>query len=274
MNRIDGANYVTVGGKRQFSEGSPGVTPPTSLTPKWFTDAQEEIIAGAIEAAGLTPTDSTVQLTAALRLLGLNAQNAAPFKGSAHAGPVRTYLRPGADGTNGTRLDITINAAWDAGGSQWVPDVSTSPSIMFRMAAGASGSIIPASADIGVFRNDSGAAFAESAWVRGINGGHGLSYGAHWADGGVGGPGTYKVGLEGRVWLNGGLANDGSAGTVATLPSGARPASIKQLAAVAYNGSAYVITPIFVATSGDITTGISGSGSLLFLDGLSFPLSD
>jgi hypothetical protein len=274
MNRIDGANYVTVGGKREFSSGTPGVTPPTSLTAKWFTDIQEEIVE-LLEAAGLTPTDATFQLLAALRLLSLTATNASPFKGSSNAGQIRCYMRPGADGTHGSRLDITINAAWNSGSSQWDPDSNVSPSIMLRLACGASGGIAPSAADVGVFRNDSGASFAESAWVRGVNGGHGLSYGAHWADAGGGqASGSYKVDLSGRVWLNGVVANDGTAGTVATLPVGARPATPKVFPIAAYNGSAYVTAILFVATSGDITTGVSGSGSLLVLDGLSFPLSD
>jgi hypothetical protein len=274
MNRIDGANYVTVGGKREFSSGSPGVTPPTSLTAKWFTDIQEEVVE-LLEAAGLTPTDATFQLLAALRLLSLTATNDAPFKGSANAGKARCYMWPGVDGTHGTRIDLTINAAWNSGSSQWDPDTNSSPSIMLRLACGASGGIAPSAADVGLFRNDSGASFAEAAWVRGINGIHGLPYGGgHWSDAGGGTtPSTYRTSLDGRVWLAGTAINDGTAGTIATLPAGARPATPKVFPAVTFNG-AYSITTVFVATNGAITTATSGAGVLIYLDGISFSLTD
>jgi hypothetical protein len=197
----------------------------------------------------------------------------APFKGSAHAGPVRTRLWPGIDGTNGTRLDITINAAWN--GTQWVPDVNSSPSIMLRLAAGASGSIIGASANIAVFRNDSGAAFAESAWSRIVNGQNGFSFAAHWSNKGAPHPNcTYQVGIDGQVRLMGVALNDGTLGDVATLPAGARPASTLILPALYNAGGDWLQCWIQIDTTGLITATAPSPGTLtsasLALNGITF----
>jgi hypothetical protein len=273
MHRIDGANTSPTG---HFSDGDPMVPRlPTSLNAAICESWQEEI-AKPIEIAGLTlktsGTETNDQLLSAMRLMGA-AQNDAPFKGSAHAGPVRKYQWVGIDGTNGTRLDFTINAAWN--GTQWVPDVSTSPSILLRMAAGASGGIIGASANIAVFRNDSGAAFAESAWSRIVNGQNGFSFATHWSNNGAPHPNcTYQVGIDGQVRLMGVALNDGTLGDVATLPAGARPASTLILPALYNAGGDWLQCWIQIDTTGLITATAPSPGTLtsarLALNGITF----
>ncbi|MFT3843358.1 MAG: hypothetical protein QM723_40625 [Myxococcaceae bacterium] len=265
----------------KFDEGDPMVPRlPTQIAAVDLNAWQEEI-AGVVEAAGITlqtaGTDTFAQLLAALRTAALFAQNAAPFKGSAHAGAVRCRMWPGADGTNGTRLDITINAAWNSGSSQWVPDVSTSPSLLLRMAAGASGSIIPASANIQVFRNDSGAAFAESAWSPLVNGTHGLSFATHWSNNGAPHPDcAYQVGIDGQVRLWGCAINDGTLGDVATLPAGVRPLSTLILPARYYDGTDWFPCYVQIDTAGVITAHVPSPASLvsarLLLNGITFQL--
>ena len=51
MDRTNGENNVTVGGKREFTDGPPG----TTVEEQFLNGVQEEIVT-AIEAAGLTPS--------------------------------------------------------------------------------------------------------------------------------------------------------------------------------------------------------------------------
>lgn len=279
MHRIEGANQSPAG---HFSDGDPLVPrPPTSLTALWCDTVQEEL-AKVVETAGLTletsGTETKDQLLAALRLLALTAQNASPFKGSSNAGKIRAYFFPGGiAGPNGTELRITINAAWNSGSSQWDLDSAASPALMFRLAAGSAGGISPSSADVGVFRNDSGASFADAAWVRGVNGRHGFAYGANYADAGGGTTtGGYRLGFDNRLELGGACLNNGVAGTVATLPAGTRPTTAREFVAAYYDGVTYNnFCVVQVATNGDITTTMpAGVGHILRLDGIAFNLSD
>lgn len=53
-------------GKDGFTDGNPGTEAATVLTPEWCNQLQEELVAGLIEHAGLTPDATTVQVRAAI----------------------------------------------------------------------------------------------------------------------------------------------------------------------------------------------------------------
>lgn len=69
MDRTTGENNVTVGGKREFTDGPPGTT-----VEEVFLNAVQEEIVSAIEAAGLTPSsgDTTQLRQAILAFIGLS----------------------------------------------------------------------------------------------------------------------------------------------------------------------------------------------------------
>ena len=74
MDRISGANFETIGGKRFFQDLDLGTnTPGTSLVAAWFNGIQESVLA-PVERAGLTPSDgdNTQLLQALLALPGKN----------------------------------------------------------------------------------------------------------------------------------------------------------------------------------------------------------
>lgn len=69
MDRVDSADYETVLGKRQYTDGSAPLTPATVLASKWLNAVQEELLK-VVEDAGLTPSHADVtQLRQALDVL-------------------------------------------------------------------------------------------------------------------------------------------------------------------------------------------------------------
>jgi hypothetical protein len=158
----------------------------------------------------------------------------------------------------------------------WDPDSNTSPSIMLRLACGSAGGIAGASADVGLFRNDSGASFAEAAWVRGVNGAHALPYDASkYADtGGSWSPAEYRVSLDGQVRFQGVFSQfAGAPGDVfATLPASVRKATDQIFPASCLSGGVRTFCTIKIAANGDMTTDAAGGGAAVSLDGISYSL--
>lgn len=69
MERITGDDVdadLFGAGKDGFTAGSPGIAGATVLTPEFCNQIQEELVAGLIEHAGLTPSTSTAQVRAAI----------------------------------------------------------------------------------------------------------------------------------------------------------------------------------------------------------------
>lgn len=69
MERIAGddvAEDLFGAGKDGFTAGSPGIAAATVLTEKFLNELQEELVAGLIEHAGLTPGTTTTQLRTAI----------------------------------------------------------------------------------------------------------------------------------------------------------------------------------------------------------------
>lgn len=76
MDRVSGANYITVGGKRQFQDLNLAANQlGTELVAVWHTGAQESILA-PVEDIGLAPTDAdNTQMLQAMKLYaGANLQ--------------------------------------------------------------------------------------------------------------------------------------------------------------------------------------------------------
>jgi hypothetical protein len=128
MDRISGANYLTLGGIRVFQDLNLGTgqlgTVPNAL---WFTGAQESILA-PVTKIGLVPTDAdNTQLLQAISLIGgggmtvvsanavLTAAEAGIIEVNAAAGPINITL-PAAAAANSQkfgyrffRIDSTSN---------------------------------------------------------------------------------------------------------------------------------------------------------------------
>lgn len=175
MHRIEGDGYVVVGGKKQFTEGSP-VYPPspaTLLTADWANGVQEEL-ANTVEGLGGTlntaATDTTPnQLYARLvavfgQLVSPNARanntafqvaplnndssEASPFLSSSTA-PASTkrwtVFKLAVGGGVYARLllsstgsfSFTTNAAWDNTAQTWSADVGGTAS--YRLMLGSAG---------------------------------------------------------------------------------------------------------------------------------------
>ena len=96
-------------GKSGHSEGVPGLIVPTRIRATWLDGVQEEIVR-TIEGAGLTPSSSLDQLTAAIRLLGLGTYCLLDVAGS-------------SDGT--TKFDLGI--VQQSGGFSMASDEVTPP---------------------------------------------------------------------------------------------------------------------------------------------------
>ncbi len=102
MDRINSANFDTIGGKRFFRDKNLGTnTAGTTLAALWFNGAQEEILT-AIEEAGLVPSsaDNTQLMQALRQLLGKGRQ-------------VFTASGTFTPGTRVTRVKVRV---WGAGG--------------------------------------------------------------------------------------------------------------------------------------------------------------
>jgi hypothetical protein len=81
---------------------------------------------------------------------------------------------------------------------------------------------------------------------------------------------------RGRIYLKG-LYRPGTAPTVFNLPAGNRPLEIERLTGLGFNGTAWGICEVLIATNGDVSvtnyaTCSTGSGSYVSMDGISFPV--
>lgn len=149
MHEIDGAGHVG----NQFSGGTPGVTEATVLTPDWCNAVQNELV-NAIEGMGgtLSKPDNTqliTQLNAWFGRLGAantwaGVQTLQARLESTAVPSTRELLWRMALGSDkyarfysvsDASLEITLNAAWNSGTSEWDPDVEASASTLFQIDA-------------------------------------------------------------------------------------------------------------------------------------------
>lgn len=148
MKRIDTATRLVNAygtGRDGFTEGTPGVTPPTALSAEFFGHVQEEI-ARAIELLGGTLSASSKEQLATEILAQLSRR--------AHDGALNGLWQPTISGTspsvrsvtsNGSGLLVAVgleNAAGDAwysnGGVEWtLAGMASTPSALNEVAFGA-----------------------------------------------------------------------------------------------------------------------------------------
>jgi hypothetical protein len=95
MDRTQGTNYDTVGGKRQFTDGPPG----TTVEEDFLNAVQEELVA-TIEAAGLTSsTGDNTQLLQALnaKITALHTFHDVPYVAGNFTGGAGTWTVQAGD---------------------------------------------------------------------------------------------------------------------------------------------------------------------------------
>lgn len=114
MDRVSAANYITVGGKRQFQDINPGagVLNGTELAAEWHNGAQESICL-AQEASGQVSTDAdNMLLTKSILAFGAGSVTNVTASGALTALEAGTVLLNAAGGN----VAITLPAANGLGG--------------------------------------------------------------------------------------------------------------------------------------------------------------
>ena len=109
MRRIEGANYITVNGKRQYTDGPPG----TDITAKWLNGVQEEIFS-VIENKGRygetnSPTDTNLLLLAIRAMIKASAGNA-----------TSVYEDPDSTGAYGDLSQAVADAVGEGTSEQYI----------------------------------------------------------------------------------------------------------------------------------------------------------
>ena len=122
MDRISGANYATVNGKRVFQDVNLTTgTNGTTVNALFLTGVQESII-GAVEAAGLTATDSdNTQLTTAITAIAARLGHYEQIFAAGYSGSAGSFTVPAL--VHSVRITLT------GGGGGGADCGSTSPGI-------------------------------------------------------------------------------------------------------------------------------------------------
>lgn len=168
MDRVDSDDYTTVGGKRQYTDGSPPLTPATVLASKWLNAVQEELLK-VVEDAGLTPSDADVtQLRQALDVLYGRLASANTWTGNqAIEGTLEV-------GTLGTPKNTTMHGDLQVDGTATVDgdlNVNTTTTVQTLNAGvtGVSSLHSFGAADVdGTFNADGAATFGSTVGVTGL----------------------------------------------------------------------------------------------------------